>query len=128
MPLIPTPQAGSDISYQELIKVSGNQVAPAELEAVLLTHDAIADAGVVGVQDSFGAQEYPRAYVELKSEGAVGSHEIQEWMKSKVARYKHLTGGVVFVDEVPKSAAGKIQRKILREWAKKDGQLGRTKL
>ena len=113
---------------QELIKVSGLQVAPAELEAVLLTHPAVADAGVVGVQDSFDAQEYPRAYVHLKSKGTVGSGEIQEWTKSRLARHKHLTGGVVFVDEIPKSASGKIQRKILREWAKKDGQQGRAKL
>ncbi|CAF9933856.1 MAG: hypothetical protein ALECFALPRED_005773 [Alectoria fallacina] len=113
---------------KELIKVSGLQVAPAELEAVLLTHPAVADAGVVGVQDSFDAQEHPRAYVLLKSKGAASSEEIQEWIKSKVAKHKYLTGGVVFVDEVPKSAAGKIQRKIMREWAKKDGQQGRTKL
>lgn len=113
---------------KELIKVSGLQVAPAELEAVLLTHPAVADAGVVGVQESFDAQEYPRAYVQLQSKGAASSEEIEEWIKSKVAKHKYLTGGVVFVDEVPKSAAGKIQRKILREWAKKDGRQGRTKL
>lgn len=83
---------------------------------------------MIGVQESFGSQEYPRAYVLLKSKGAASSEEIQEWIKSKVAKHKYLTGGVVFVDEVPKSAAGKIQRKVLREWAKKDGQLGRTKL
>lgn len=80
------------------------------------------------MRDSFGAQEYPRAYVLLTSEGAASSEEIQEWMKSKVAKHKYLTGGVVFVDEVPKSAAGKIQRKVLREWAKKDAQVGRSKL
>ena len=51
-----------------------------------------------------------------------------EWMKGKVAKYKWLTGGVVFVNEVPKSAAGKIQRKVLREWAKRDTQGGRPKL
>ena len=83
---------------------------------------------MVGVQDSFDAQEYPRAYVLLSSKGAASSEEIQEWIKSKVAKYKYLTGGVVFVDEVPKSATGKIQRKTLREWAKKDGQQGTTKL
>ena len=108
--------------------MSGHQVAPAELEAALLSHPAIADAGVVGVQDSFDAQEYPRAYVLLKSEGAASSEEIQAWIKGKVAKHKHLTGGVIFVDEVPKSAAGKIQRKTLREWAKKDGRAGRSKL
>ena len=57
----------------------------------------------------------------------VKAEEIQEWMKGKVAKHKWLTGGVVF-NEVPKSAAGKIQRKILREWAKKDSQQGKSKL
>ena len=64
----------------------------------------------------------------LKRKGAASPEEIQGWIEGKVAKYKHLTGGVVLVDEVPKSAAGKIQRKVLREWAKKDGQLGRAKL
>lgn len=66
--------------------------------------------------------------MQLNSKGAVSSKELQEWIKSKVAKHKYLTGGVVFVDEVPKSAAGKIQRKILREWAKKGGQQGKAKL
>ena len=107
---------------KELIKVSGQQVAPAELEAVLLSHPAIADAGVVGVSDSFTGQEQPRAYVLRKSvdnaKEAVAAEEIASWIETKVAKHKRLTGGVVFVKEVPKSAAGKIQRKILREWAK----------
>ena len=116
---------------KELIKVSGLQVAPAELEAVLLTHPSIADAGVVGVQDSFDAQERVRAYVLLKAgdEGKnVSAGEIQEWIKEKVARHKWLTGGVVFVDEIPKSAAGKIQRKVLRDWAKRDAKGLQAKL
>lgn len=66
--------------------------------------------------------------MQLDSKRAASSEEIQEWIKSKVAKHKYLTGGVIFIDEVPKSAAGKIQRKILREWAKKDVQQGRTKL
>ena len=57
------------------------------------------------------------------------AEDIQEWIKEKVAKHKWLTGGVVFVDQVPKSAAGKIQRKVLREWAKKDtGQAGKARL
>lgn len=115
-------------TIQELIKVSGLQVAPAELEAVLLTHPAIADVGVVGISDSFDAQEKPRAYVQLKEDDATGAEEIQSWMQTKVAKHKYLTGGVVFIDAVPKSPAGKIQRKILREWAKQDAQVGKAKL
>lgn len=113
---------------KELIKVSGLQVAPAELEAVILSHPAIADVGVVGVSDSFDAQEKPRAYVQLKEAVAVGAEELQEWLQTKVAKHKYLTGGVVFIDAVPKSPAGKIQRKVLREWAKKDAQQGKAKL
>ena len=128
LPPIHNRKMGRLLCAQELIKVSGHQVPPAELESVLLTHPAIADVGVVGIQESFDAQEHPRAYVQLNSKGAASSKEIEEWIKSKVAKHKYLTGGVVFVDEVPKSAAGKIQRKTLREWAKKDGQQGKTKL
>lgn len=119
---------------KELIKVSGLQVAPAELEALLLTHPQIADAGVVAISDSFDGQERPRAYVVPKSldknNPGVKEEEVVEWMKGKVAKYKWLTGGVVFINEVPKSAAGKIQRKIMREWAKRDSQSqgGRPKL
>ena len=52
--------------------------------------------------------------------GSVSEEDIIEWVKPKVAKHKWLTGGVVFIDEVPKSQSGKIQRKFLREWAKKD--------
>ena len=81
------------------------------------------------MQESFDAQERPRAYVQLKSKEAASEQEIRGWIETKVAKHKYLTGGVVLVDEVPKSAAGKIQRKTLREWAKMgNGQLGRSKL
>ena len=107
---------------QELIKVSAFQVAPAELEAVLLTHPAMADAGAIGMHQSFSEQELVRAYIQLKRPGSVAGEELQEWMKSRVAEYKWLTGGVVFVPAIPKSAAGKIQRKVLREWGKGEVQ------
>jgi 4-coumarate--CoA ligase len=68
------------------------------------------------------SEEFPRAYVVIheSSKGKVTPESIQEWIKSKVAKHKFLTGGVVFVDEVPKLASGKIQRKVMREWAKRD--------
>jgi acyl-CoA synthetase (AMP-forming)/AMP-acid ligase II len=121
--------------YQELIKVSGLQVAPAELEALLLTHPSIADAGVVGISDAFSdtfsSQERPRAYVLPKSmdpaNPGVSAEEVEEWVRGKVARHKWLSGGVVF-SFVPKSAAGKIQRKVLREWARGDERKGTAKL
>lgn len=52
--------------------------------------------------------------------GRVKPEQIQEWVAKRVAKHKQLTGGVAIVDEVPKSASGKIQRKIVREWAKRD--------
>ncbi|KAF2798864.1 4-coumarate-CoA ligase [Melanomma pulvis-pyrius CBS 109.77] len=105
---------------KELIKVKGFQVAPAELEALLLEHEHVADAAVCALQ--LDHEELPRAYVVLKSEHKSASTEwdIKRWMADRVAKHKHLSGGVVFINEVPKSPSGKIQRKELREWAKKD--------
>ncbi|OAX79508.1 hypothetical protein ACJ72_06170 [Emergomyces africanus] len=119
---------------KELIKVNALQVAPAELEAALLEHDGIADAAVVGM--TIDDEEFPRAYVVLKENAQQGNSqvtpaEIQEWLKPRVAKHKWLTGGVVVVDEVPKSPSGKILRKVMREWAKRDAakiQGGRAKL
>ena len=107
---------------KELIKVSGLQVAPAELEALLLSHPSIADAAVVGISSDFTSQERVRAYVMLKPEAQENPNEqdIGVWMNEQVPKHKRLTGGVVFVDAVPKSPSGKILRKVLREWAKKD--------
>lgn len=107
---------------KELIKVNALQVAPAELEAALLEHEDVADAAVVGI--TLHGEEWPRAYVTLKEEsrGKVTEKQIQEWIKSRVAKHKQLVGGVKFVDEVPKLASGKIQRKVMREWAKSDAK------
>ncbi|KAJ0306357.1 hypothetical protein COL516b_004816 [Colletotrichum fioriniae] len=105
---------------KELIKVNALQVAPAELEAVLLENEHVADAAVVGI--TIEGNEWPRAYVALQdvSIGKVKPEDIQEWIKPRVAKHKALVGGVVFVDEVPKLASGKIQRKVMREWSKRD--------
>ncbi|KXH41281.1 4-coumarate-CoA ligase 2 [Colletotrichum salicis] len=105
---------------KELIKVNALQVAPAELEAVLLENEHVADAAVVGI--TFEGNEWPRAYVALQdvSKGKTKPEDIQEWIKPRVAKHKALVGGVVFVDEVPKLASGKIQRKVMREWSKRD--------
>ncbi|KAH8661429.1 hypothetical protein BGZ60DRAFT_413175 [Tricladium varicosporioides] len=103
---------------KELIKYKGLQVAPAELEALLLSHPKIADAAVIGVDTA--ATEVPRAYVVKGPGGEVTEEEILEFVKGQVADYKRLRGGVVFLDVVPKSPSGKILRKDLRELAKKD--------
>lgn len=104
--------------FQELIKYKGIQVAPAELEALLLTHPKILDAAVIGVQTE--ATEVPRAYV-VKG-GDVTEKDIEDFVKAKVADHKRLRGGVRFLDAVPKSPAGKILRKELREQAFREGR------
>lgn len=107
---------------KELIKVKGFQVAPAELEAVLLGCEDVADAAVVALQKDH--EELPRAYVVLKeqSKGKVKESDIVAWAAEKVAKHKRLEGGVMFIDEVPKSPSGKIQRKVMRDWAKRDAE------
>ncbi|CAO3589367.1 unnamed protein product [Absidia cylindrospora] len=110
---------------KELIKYKGLQVAPAELESILLGNAKIADCAVVGVYDSSEATEYPRAYVVLQP-GNQGTdalaNELSEYVAVKVANHKKLRGGVRFVDVIPKSASGKILRKDIREWIKKEQQ------
>ena len=98
---------------KELIKVKGFQVAPAELEALLLTHPAIADAAVVGVPDD-DAGERPRAFVVLKPGQEVSPEDITAFMSGHVATYK-VVHDIVLIDAIPKSASGKILRRMLRD-------------
>ncbi|MEV6059998.1 4-coumarate--CoA ligase family protein [Nocardia asteroides] len=97
---------------KELIKYKGYQVPPAELEALLLTHPAIADAAVVGVPDPDG-EEIPMAFVVRKPGSNLGADEAMEFVADQVAPYKKVRR-VRFVDVIPRSAAGKILRKDLR--------------
>lgn len=101
---------------QELIKYKGMQVAPAELEALLLTHPKILDAAVIGVE--IPGTEAPRAYVVTG--GDISEQEIKDFVKKHASSHKQLRGGVVFMDAIPKSPSGKILRKDLRELAKKE--------
>ena len=94
---------------KELIKYKGFQVAPAELEAILLTHPAVADAAVIPCPDD-EAGEVPKAFVVLKAE--CGAQEIKDFLAARVAPYKKLRS-VEFIDQIPKSASGKILRRVL---------------
>jgi acyl-CoA synthetase (AMP-forming)/AMP-acid ligase II len=94
---------------KELIKYKGRQVAPAELEAVLLSHPAIADAAVIPSPDE-KAGEVPIAFVVLKESATPA--EIIEFVAERVAAHKKIRR-VEFVDEIPKSPAGKILRRLL---------------
>jgi acyl-CoA synthetase (AMP-forming)/AMP-acid ligase II len=96
---------------KELIKVKGYQVAPAELEALLLTHTAIADACVIPVPDE-EAGERPKAFVVARTD--LDPPEIIAWMAARCAPHKRLVS-VEIVDEVPKSPSGKILRRLLVE-------------
>jgi 4-coumarate--CoA ligase len=103
---------------KELIKVRGFQVAPAELESLLLTHDAVKDAAVIQVPDEKSG-ELPRAYIVLNENfGSTTEAEIYDWVKERVAAYKRLDGGIAFIESIPKSASGKILRRILRDQVK----------
>ncbi|WP_370542256.1 hypothetical protein [Amycolatopsis sp. FDAARGOS 1241] len=97
---------------KELIKYKGFQVAPAELEALLLTHPDIADAAVIGVPDG-EAGEVPKAFVVRRSPD-LGADAVRQFVAARVAPYKKVRR-VEFVENVPKSAAGKILRKVLRQ-------------
>lgn len=93
---------------KELIKVKGYQVAPAELEALLLQRNDIVDAAVIGV--SINDKESPRAYIVPAPGTNVTAADIVAWLGERVARYKWLTGGVVFVKSIPKNPVRLITR------------------
>lgn len=100
---------------KELIKFKGFQIAPAELEALLLTHPAVADAAVIGVPDE-EAGEIPKAFVVLKPGQEVTEADITEFTRGHVATYK-VIHDVEFAEAIPKSASGKILRRLLRDSA-----------
>ncbi len=100
---------------KELIKFKGFQVAPAELEATLLTHDKITDAAVIGLPDD-EAGELPVAFV-VATDPAPSVDEVKAHLAKTLSSYKQVHQ-VNFVSEIPKSASGKILRRVLRDQAK----------
>ncbi len=102
---------------KELIKYKAFQVAPAELEAELVTHPAVADACVIGKPDD-EAGEVPMAFVvAVPGAPAPTLEEIQDYLSDRVAHYKQIRALQV-IDEIPKSASGKILRRFLRDGSK----------
>ncbi|KAJ5034990.1 uncharacterized protein L3040_008255 [Drepanopeziza brunnea f. sp. 'multigermtubi'] len=105
---------------KELIKVKGLQVAPAELEAHLLTHPSVADCAVIPVPDD-AAGEVPKAFivksssVGLEDNDRLVAREIAKHVSEHKTRHKWLKGGVEFIDVIPKSPSGKILRRLLRD-------------
>ncbi|CAL2045733.1 unnamed protein product [Caenorhabditis brenneri] len=98
---------------KELIKVKGFQVPPAELEDLLLSHPKIRDCAVIGIPDA-KTGELPKAFV-VRVDNTLSEKEVKEFVRAKVSPYKRLEGGVEFIEEIPKSAAGKILRRFLRD-------------
>jgi 4-coumarate--CoA ligase len=112
---------------KELIKVKGFQVPPAELEGKLLCHPNVSDVAVIGINDKAEHTEVPRAYivpVNPKKNKKQDADEIVKWLEAEVVSYKRLRGGVRFIEEIPKSASGKILRRVLKEVAKKEEEDG----
>jgi len=97
---------------KELIKYKGFQVAPAELEAILITHPLIADCAVIGVPDD-EAGELPKAFV-VPTDDALDPDEVTRFVAEQVAPHKRIRA-IELVDEIPKSPSGKILRRLLRE-------------
>lgn len=111
---------------KELIKYKGFQVPPAELESLINGHPAVFDVAVVGLYDREQATELPRAYCvprgfvpskATEQQRAEFERDVANWVAERVANYKKLRGGVVATDQIPKSAAGKILRRLLRDQA-----------
>ena len=96
---------------KELIKYKGYQVAPAELEAELLTHPEIADAAVIGM--AWQDDEAPKAFVVRAADSVLTEEQVMAYVAGRVAPHKKVRA-VEFIDAVPKSASGKIIRKDLR--------------
>lgn len=112
---------------KELIKYKGFQVPPAELEGLLISHPMVNDVAVVGIYNKDQATEVPRAYI-VPAPGVEGSpksaQDIMQWLQAKVANHKRLRGGVRFVNEIPKSASGKILRRLLKIRAQEEEEKG----
>lgn len=103
-------------------------MAPAELEALLISHPSIQDAAVIGILDPDGSgNELPRAYV-VADQTKISDDEIKAFVKENLAQHKQLRGGVVRLDVIPKSASGKILRRELRDLAKKEAKKAGAKL
>ncbi|PVU99903.1 hypothetical protein BB559_000303 [Furculomyces boomerangus] len=108
---------------KELIKFKGFQVAPAEIESLLIGNEYVFECAVIGVYNEEQATEVPKAYISLKpqyrnfteEEKKEKANEIIEWLSAQVAPHKRLRGGITFVEEIPKTLSGKILRRNVRD-------------
>jgi acyl-coenzyme A synthetase/AMP-(fatty) acid ligase len=105
---------------KELIKYKGNQIAPAELDAILLSHPLVTDAAVVGIPTKEKDSEVPLGCVSLASSVEARDIEnvleqIKKFVDAKVSPYKRLRGGLFHVEVLPKTSTGKVMRRTLPE-------------
>ncbi|KAK0404856.1 hypothetical protein QR680_017668 [Steinernema hermaphroditum] len=98
---------------KDLIKVNGMQVSPSEIEDVLMLHENVVEAAVIGIADEHSG-EAPKAFVVLK-DASGGVDEIAEFAKEKLAPHKYMRGGIEVLEEMPKSSSGKTLHRVLRE-------------
>lgn len=106
---------------KELIKVKGNQVSPTELESIVLQIPGVADVAVVGIPDILSG-ELPRAFVVRKARATLTENDITSFVEPRVVAYKRLTGGVRFLDVIPRNPAGKVLRNELKVFGEKAPQ------
>ncbi|KAL4941673.1 hypothetical protein BDV06DRAFT_235939 [Aspergillus oleicola] len=107
---------------KDMIKFKGYQIAPTELEDILVEHPAVSDVAVIGVWNEEMHSEVPLAYLVRKAPGGTADGDevdtavsIMKYLTGKVVHYKHLRGGVVWIPQIPKSASGKILKRELRD-------------
>ena len=112
---------------KQLIKVAGHSVFPKEVESMLMKHEYVSEAAVAGLPDPAGkVGEIAKAWVELKPEGRgkITEDELKAWTEENLTKWK-CPAIIEFIDEVPKSILGKVQRRVLQEadplWKAKQG-------
>ena len=101
---------------KDMIKVRGWQVAPAEIESVVVTHDSVQDCAVIGVEDTVGASgELPWAFVSVKPEAEqLDIDLLRAWIRERLAGYK-VPAKIIVIERIPRNPAGKILRRLLRD-------------
>ncbi|KAJ4130581.1 hypothetical protein NW754_009633 [Fusarium falciforme] len=114
------PETERDVPRGQIGEVRGHAVAPAELEDLLHGHPKVRDVAIIGIPDDYSG-EIPRAFIVLRpgmDKDSEIERELQDFVTSRKAKHKRLAGGVEFVSEIPKSASGKILRRMLKNYWK----------
>jgi hypothetical protein len=99
---------------KDLIKVRRWQVSPAEIEAALMEHPDITDAGVIGIPAADGCGESPMAFIVIEKGSSLDVDQVKLFLATRLARYKNVEG-VQFVEQIPRNPIGKILRRLLRD-------------